>query len=103
MTQILTPSFFLKLNQHKKINDFYLMHFLKYTFVHLVNVLLKLKNIENLLKNDVLRSVRLKDIYTMFLLYAFKYVIVKCLILETQHVLNVSLSFLLVNFQINLY
>ena len=64
---------------------------------------LKLKNIENLLKNDVLRSVRLKDIYTMFLLYAFKYVIVKCLILETQHVLNVSLSFLLVNFQINLY
>ena len=64
---------------------------------------LKLKNIENLLKNDVLRSVRLKDIYTMFLLYAFKYVIVKCLILETQRVLNVSLSFLLVNFQINLY
>lgn len=50
-----------------------------------------LKNIEIFLKNDVLRSVRLQDIYTMFLLYAFKYVIVKCLILETQHVLNVSI------------
>jgi hypothetical protein len=78
---------------------------------------LKLKNIEKLLKNDVLRSVRLKDIENLlkndvlrlkdienlFLLYAFKYVIIKYLILETQHVLNVSLSFLLVNFQINLY